>query len=520
MLATIRRALTPSADQSEDKDVSNSSLNTSPAAPGLLIRDSTPPPFSPIEPSQEETSPPPFPPNEVSLHENLSTIFSPINVSRQHQNPPWAAQALNANDPMMARSHALPMDISSDQDSMESDQEANDESLLGPATATDHTTESRRAIFSLDGASDDHPRVSKEDSQLRRSPLPSAEPMQSTSKAQRTQRTPTPSSNHIGLNSKNGNTSLPPNTIVTTNGEDAAHPKRAQRVTSKSATASVEPQQGAPQAPPDDAATATSSKAPLSKRKRDDETLGTDTKHAKKNRGQKKEEDSTAGVEQQGSTKDETTSEKRGMPKQEKSSSGSVRQQDAIEGEAPKKRGRPKKEDRPTPNIESSSLSNDVSTKRGKSREEPALRATRRRDAVDEDDTGSKETPKKRGRPGKEAEPAGSVEPAETDAPKKRGRPKKGEGAAQGIEPRVASTADTPRKSGRPKNNKDVVEATMPQGSPSVETTKKRGRPKGTQQGETSKAITPGKRGRPKKDQGEPKGTKPVGIVKKKAGRK
>lgn len=125
MLSTIRRALTPSANQVEDKDPSFLSVGISPAAPNLLIRDSSP----------------------------LS--FSLVGAS-QHGNPPWAAQAINSNYLYMADHLDLPMDLSSDQDLPVHEQEATDDSLIGPAGATYPTIGSHHSTLSLDGASKDH----------------------------------------------------------------------------------------------------------------------------------------------------------------------------------------------------------------------------------------------------------------------------------------------------------------------------------------------------------------------------
>ena len=503
MLSTIRSALTPSANQAEDIDLSMMPSDNSLAAPSLLIRDSTPPPFSPIESSQPEAV--------------------------------WARQASNGNGPMMAEQHDLPMDLSSDRDSPDREQEATDDSLLGPVKASDPVTKSHYNSFSLDGASNDHLHVPEDDTQPQDLPLPSTEPAQSTSKPQRD---PTPVVNYAGLNPRTSSTPQPSKMATKTKGK-ARPPQIADRATSKSGAASVEPEQSAPPAA-DDTNAPTSSKARLPKRKRDDDPTETETKHVKTQRGQrKKEEHSTATVNQQDAPTDEP-SKKRGRPKKEEGSTDTIKQKTATKDEPPKKRGRPKKEQGSAQQVKSQRASKeDAAVKRGSSKRVSAPtkyhtspHSIRKRDsdgrtkgAAAPVDQGKKarETPKKRGRPAKEAEPAGAVEPPDmpaADTPKKRGRPKKGEEAAQGTEPIVASTADTPKKRGKPKNKEDIAEATVPQGSSHVETPKKRGRPKAAEQDDAPKPETSGKRGRPKKEQATTKGAKPVGIVKKKAGRK
>ena len=539
MLSTIRSALTPGANQAEDTDLSMMPSDSSLAAPSLPIRDSTPPPFSPFESSQPEAV--------------------------------WARQASNGNGPMMAEQHDYPMDLSSDRDSPDREQEATDDSLLGPVKASDPVTKSHYDSFSLDGASNDHLHVPEDDTQPQDSPLPSTEPAQFTSKPQRD---PTPVINHAGLNQRTSITPQPAKMPTKTKGKASA-PQIADRATSKSGAASVEPEQSAPPVA-DDTNASTSSKAPLPKRKRDDDPTETETKHVKKQRGQrKKEEHSTATVNQQDAPTDEP-SKKRGRPKKEEGSTHTIKQKNATEDESPKKRGRPKKEQGSVQQVKSQRASKeDAAVKRGSSKQVSAPtkyhtspHSIRKRDSdgrtkgaaapVNQGEK-TRETPKKRGRPAKEAEPAGAVEPTDVttaDTPKKRGRPKKEEEAEQGTEPVVAFTADTPKKRGKPKKKEDIAEATVPQGSSHVETPKKRGRPKAaeqdahvetpTQRGrpkaaeqdahvetpkkrgrpkaaeqdDAPKPESSGKRGRPKKEQATTKGAKPVGIVKKKAGKK
>lgn len=521
MLSTIRRALTPSANQAEDRDLSNVSPDNSLAAPNLLIRDSSPPTFSPINSSTPETL-------------------------------PLAAQATNRNDSIMAEQHDLPMDLSSDQDSPDREQEATDDSLLGPVRASDPATESRPGAFSLDGASDDHLHIPEDDTQPRGSPMPSIELAQSTSKPQRAS---TPSVNY-GLEARTSNTPQP-SIILTKAKEKSLGPEKPERVASKSVAASVEPEQSAPAAT-DDTKTLTSSKVRAPKRKRDDDPSEIETKNAKKPRGQskkekgssapvkqqgtiedaspkkrgrpKKEQGSTAAVKQQASTNDELP-EKRVRSKKEEGSIGNLKEQAATNVDSPKRRGRPKKEEGSTPKVKLQRASKeDAPAKRGRPSKDAfptsplkSIQTTRRSGRTQEaaapmgQDRTAKETPKKRGRPGKEMEPTRAVEPTSVpaaDTPKKRGRPKKVEEAAQVTEPQVVS----PSKRGKPSTNKPIADATTgPQGP------KTRGRPKAAGRDDDapkSKTKTPGKRGRPKKEHVAPKGAKPTGVVKKKAGRK
>lgn len=483
MLSTIRRALTPNANQAEDRDLMNVSLENSLAAPNPLTRDSSPPPFSPIE-------------------------------SSPHESLPWATQTSNHNDPVIAEQHDLPMDLSSDRDSPDREQEATDDSLLGPVRASDSATKPHFGNFSVDGASEDHHLKPEDDTQLGGPPLPSTEPAESTSQPQRA---PTPSANPAGPDPETSSIPQPSNTVIKAKGK-APRPQKAERVASQSGTASVEPEQSA-SAAADEAKMFTSPKARPSKRKRDEDPSETKTKYVKKPRGQpKKEEGYTATSKQPDATEQELPKE-RGRPKKEVGSSATAKQEATTKDESPKKRGRPKKEEVSTQKGKPQRASGeDAPAKRGRPKKEDAPSTATQRDLVQQD-TRAKEMPKKQGRPEKEAEPAGAAKPTgapAVDAPKKRGRPKKNAEAAQATEPQVAST----RKTGKPKNNEDVVEATVPKGTIQAETPKKRGRPKATEQADAPKLETPMKRGRPKKEQATPKGAKPTGIVKKKAGRK
>ncbi|KAL9129695.1 MAG: hypothetical protein Q9175_007228 [Cornicularia normoerica] len=511
MLSTSRRALTPSASEANDKDLSKLFVNTSPAALSLLVRDSSPPPFSPLKLSQQDCS-------------------------------VGAAQTSNGNDIMTTEQHDLPMELSSDQGSPDREQETTDDSLIGPVRA-DPNLDSHHEIFSLDGASDDYLQPRLEDAHAQSPLLPSAERAQSIVQSQRAQRTPTPSANNAGLAPRNSSPSQPSNNATEASREKTPRPQKAELVTSASGTASVGPEQSAPLAA-DEAKTSPSSKAQPPKRKHEDNLSSSEiteeTTNVKKQRRQTKTEGgSTATVKQNGAVKDELP-KKRGRPKKEEGSTATVKQQAATEDELPKKRGRPKKEEESAQKVTSQRASEeDTPAKRGRPKKEAtptkrhtAMQTVKNKDSdrptkgtaatIDQDRKG-REIPKERGGPGKGAEPARAAEPAAVpavDAPKKRGRPKKGEEAAQDTQPQIAPTADTPRKRGRPKKNGDIAEAAGSRGLSIVETPKKRGRPLAAELGETPKTLTPGKRGRPKKEQAMPKGAKPVGIVKKKAGRK
>ncbi|KAM0800044.1 hypothetical protein BDR22DRAFT_852690 [Usnea florida] len=144
------------------------------------------------------------------------------------------------------------------------------------------------------------------------------------------------------------------------------------------------------------------------------------------------------------------------------------------------------------------------------------VKPTKRTAAPIQQDGRGKKTPKQQEGATKRAKPTGIIQPAAVpaaDATKKRGRPKKGEETTQGVETRVVPVADTPR------NDQDIADVDAV-GSSKAEVPKKRGRPKTIAQSETPKISTPAKRGRPSKEQATPKGAKPVGIVKKKSGRK
>ena len=582
MLSSIRSALTPNPNHAEDReDTSNLTLDTSPSSQSLLFPHSSPPPFSPIQTSQEDI-------------------------------PAGTGQVSEGNEPLMPVQQILPLDISPDQRSSDRKQEGTDDGLLGPVRSREATSKPSKpyhARFALDGASDDHlqpplegaytrrsplPSVEptqspnkvhpnrstptpseennhlssrfrspqkhiipvNENSQSRGSPLPSTEPVQSTSNAQPTQRAPSHSENHVGLEPKTGNIPQPSEMATEKSRKQSLPPPIAERLATMSEAPDVRPQLSPP-ADAQDVKTSTLSKAQTSKRKREEVPSDTETKSVKKQRSQpKKKETSTATVKPR-DTIEEKSFELAGRPKKDKDTTGNVEQQDAATTEAPKRRGRPKKQEgstgaakqkgavkdevpktrgRPKKGEESTGTAkqqgaakDDAPKKRARPKEEeeePTHRVKSQR--VSEHDTPAKrgrpkrttappttriekpstkntvetQMPKKRGRPARVAPSAQVVEPAslpKAATPNKRGRPKKEQGAALGVETEVASTANTPRQKGRPKTNEVTAKGREPKGSSQTKTTKKRGQPKATGQDETAKNLTQRKRGRPKK---------------------
>ena len=549
MLSSIRRALTPNPSHAEDNDTSALTRNNSPPAPNLLIHESSPPPFSPLQ----------VPPEDV---------------------PPWTNQPLNANHSVMADQQVLPMDLSPHQGSPDHEHQGTGHSSLGFMTVNDATSKPYERSFALDGASDDHLQPSLEGAHPSGSPLPSVEPTQITGNSHRTQRTPTPGKNHLGVNSsvsspqttsnpqtetshpqhsplpstapaQSSNQAEPIQQFPTQNGiyagmeselsntpessrmatkrsrRTALHPTVAERHPTMSEVPDVEPQQITP-ANADDAETSTPPNAQPPKRKLEEDPANSESKPVKKQRNQPKNEEASTSTVESRSTVEAQSSKQRSRPKEGGSSTVNSEQQDAIEDEVPKKRGtqkkeqgntksdkqkdtpkdempkkrgRPKKDEGSTLSIKSQRVSKvDAPAKRGRPKKEigPSKPATE--DPVERNEV-AKEIPKRRGRPTKEAEPAQDAEPASVstaDTPKRRGRPKKVAESTQVAETQVASTAKTSRK-GRPKKNKIIAKATKPQGPSKNETTKKRGRSKATGQDGTTKKSTPAKRGRPKK---------------------
>lgn len=540
MLSSIRRALTPNASHAEDQQFSGLTLDTSPTASRFLTRDPSPPSFSPIEAS----------PKDIPL---------------------WTGQLSNGNNPIMAQDDSSPMDLSSDQDSLHGKHNETDDNLLEPVRAGGFISKPRDGVFLLDGPSDDRLQPRSDVAHPRDSLLPSAEPAQSTSKSYPTRRTPSPSKNQkksdprISSPRKHSQpatedpqlgSALPSaesaqlrdtyewglQGLIVTRPSSSSHsskiankqsrgqshdPQEAEHPTTTSEAAIAEPQQSAPAAAYD-AETSTSSNARIPKRKHEEDPLEIKIKSVKKQRGKsKKEEGSTATVEQQVAIED---TKKKTKPKPAESFTNHVEQEDAVEDETSKKQGRPKKEEGFTQNAKSTrSSKDDVPAKRGRPKREAPPLTTGTGDPTEQNGEASKvsekrgrsaktakpsqpieaagvpmaETPKKRGRPKKDEEatqgPVPQVAPT-AETPKKRGRPKKDEEATPGAVPQIAPTADTPKKRGRPKKNEDTAEASEPQGSSHVETPKKRGRPKAVGQNEVPKTQAPGKRGRPKKN--------------------
>ena len=550
MLSNIRRALTPNANHTNDKDLADMPTDNLSTAPNLHLHDSSPPPFSPLHVSQQDS-------------------------------PGYASHTTHGNGIIMTGQHDQPIDLSSNQTSTDPEHEVTDDSLLGPVTA-DPNEDSHDKVLPLDGASGDHLQPHLEDTHSQSSLLPTAEPAQSTSKSQRPNRTPTPSVINAESEPRGISDPQPFNPVNKASPERIPRPQVIGYSTSTSARVIAGREQSVP-AVAEDAKMPSPSRVRQSKQSRDDSLSDLETKEAKKPRRQAmKEEASGATTEQQDAASDGMP-KKRGRPKKGERSTTTVKQQATTRGELPKpgrakkgegstttvkqsattrdelpkKRGRPKKEEGSTTNVKQQAVTKDGQPKKrarpeedqGSAREAKAQRISK------------EDTPAKRGRPKKEAaptadhtntknvkptkrtaapiqdrrgkklskqrgategaEPAGIVQPADVpaaDATKKRGRPKKGEEATQGIETQVVPMADTPRKRGGVTNDQDVagVDAV---GSSKAETPKKSGRPK-TIARETPKTSTPAKRGRPNKKQATPKGAKPGGIVKKKSGRK
>ena len=578
MLSNIRRALTPNASHTNDKDLADMSIDNSPTAPNLHLHDSSLPPYSPLHVSQQDS-------------------------------PGYAPHTTHGNGIIMTGQHDQPIDISSHQSSTDPDHEVTDDSLLGPVTA-DLNEDSHDKALSLDGASGDHLQPHLEDTHSQNSLLPTAEPALSTSKSQRPNRTPTPSVINAESESRGIRDPQPFNPVNKASPERIPRPQVIGYSTSTSARVSAGREQSVP-AVAEDAKMPSPSQLRQSKQSRDDSLSDFETKEAKKPRRQamkeeasgattepqdaasdglpkkrgrpKKGEDASGAITEPQNAASDGMPKKRGRPKEGEGSTNTVMPQATTRDELPKKRGRPKKEEGSTTNVKQQAVTKDglpkkrarpeedqgsardakaqriskedTPAKRGRPKKEAAPTAdqtnikdvtpTKRTAApiqgrrgkksskqrggategaepagiVQPADVPAADATKKRGRPktGEGAEPAGIDQPANVpaaDGTKKRGRPKKGEEATQGIETQAAPMTDTPRKRGRVRNNQDVA------GSSKVETPKKSGRPKTIAQSETPKISTPAKRGRPKKEQATPKGAKPVGIVKKKSGKK
>ena len=566
MFSTFRRALTPNAGQAQDTGLSGLTSDSSPAAPGLLMRDPSPPPFSPLEPSEDDV-------------------------------PPWTSQAAKHNHPMMPAQQELPLDILPGHNLPDRKQDDPDDSPPGPARASDATSMPHHGSFILDGASGDDLPPPLEGAHARGSPLPSVETTLFTSKSHRTQLTPTPSENHTGMGSrissppkssktvaenlqprgspppstqlvqstskaqpaqqspaqsekhavlepKSRNTPQPSEMTTKKSSESALRSPRSRQFSTTSGSPHVQPQQSV-SAKADDPHVSTSSKAPTSKRKRGEDTTETETKSIEKKQSQlRKEEVSPAAVKPRGGTKDKS-SKGEGKSKKEGGHTGSVKQQGATKDEAPKQRGRPKKEEGSTGNVKQQGVLKDkVSKKRGRPEKEEGPPHSVKSQRVSKEDT-----PAKRGRPKKEEGPQQSVKSrrvVKDDTPAKRGRPKKEEGPQQSVKSRRVVKDDTPAKRGRPKKEtspqtaktkaplKQNTAAEMPKkrgrpakeaepaqavesaSVPMVDTTKKRGRPRkgneAAQPTETqtaSPANTPRKKGRAKKNEDIAEATEP-----------
>ena len=531
MFSTFGRALTPNAGQAQDRDLSGLTSGSSPAAPGLLMRDPSPPPFSPLEPSEDDI-------------------------------PPWTSQAAKHNHPMMPAQQELPLDILPGHNLPDRKHDDPDDSPLGPAGASDATSMPHHGSFLLDGASGDNLPPPLEGAHARGSPLPSVETTLFTSKSHRTQLTPTPSENHTGMGSrissppkssktvaenlqprgsplpstqlvqstskaqpaqqssaqsekhavlepKSRNTPQASEMTTKKSRESALCSPRSRQLSTTSGSPHVQPQQSI-SAIADDPHVSTSSTAPPSKRKRGEDTTETETKSVRKKRSQlRKEELSPTAVKPRDVTKDKSSK-----------GEGKSKKEGAAKDEAPKQRGRPKKEEGSTGNVKQQGFFKDkVSKKRGRPEKEEGPPHSVKSQRVSKEDT-----PAKRGRPKKEEGPQQSVKSqrvVKDDTPAKRGRPKKE------TSPQTAKTkaplkqnraAEMPKKGGRPAKESEPAQAVESASVPMVDTTKKRGRPKkgneaaqptGTQTAST--ANTPRKKGRAKKNEDIAEATEPQG---------
>ena len=542
MFSTFQRALTPNAGQAQDRDLSGLTSDSSPAAPGLLMRDPSPPPFSPLEPSEDDI-------------------------------PPWAGQAAKHNNPVMPAQQGLPLETFPGHNLPDRKQDDTDDSLLGPVRASDATSMPHHGSFLLDGASGDLLPPPLEGAHTPGSPLPSVETTLFTSKSHRTQPAPTPSENHTGMGStvssppkssrsvagilqprgspllstqsvqstsnpqpaqqspaqsekhavlepKNRNTPQPSEMITKKSRETALRSPRSREVSTISGSSHVQPQQSV-SAKADDPHASTSSKAPSSKRKRGEDTTETETKSVKKHRSQpRKEEVSRAAVKPRDVTQDKSSTGG-GKSKKEGGHTGSVKQQGAAKDQAPKQRGRPKKDEGSIGNVKQQGVFKDkVSKKRGRPEKEEGPPHSIKSQRISKEDT-----PAKRGRPKKEEGPQQSVKSqrvAKEGVPAKRGRPKKETSpqTAKTKKPPKQNRAATemPKKRGRPAKEAESAQAVESASVPMVDTTKKRGRPKkgneAAQPTETqtaSSANTPRKKGRAKKSKDIAEPTEPQG---------
>lgn len=494
MLSSIRRALTPNPSHPEDKDTSNLALDTSPVSQSLLFRDSSPPPFSPIQTSQEDI-------------------------------PAWTGQASEGNEPLIPFQQILLLGIPPDQGSSDREQEGTDDTLLGPKRSREASSKSSKlyhASFALDGASDDHLQPPSEGAYIRRSPLPSVEPtqppsianlnrptptpneknndlsskfsrpqkyskavnenpqsrgsplpsterVQPTSNSQPTQRAPTQNENHVGLEPKTGNILQPSRMATEKSRKTSLPPPPAERLATMSEARDVRPQQSPP-AESHDVSTSTLSKAQTSKRKREEVPSDTETKSVKKQRRQPKKNGTSAVTVNPGDTIEDISSKQGGRPKKMENTTGNVEQQDATTEEAPKRRGRPKKKEGSTGAAkQKGAVKDEVPKKRGRPKKEEGSTGTAKQQSAAKDDA-----PKKRSRPKEEEEePTPGVKSqrvSEHDTPAKRGRPKKATTSqtTRTEKPRKKNTleAETPKKRGRPAREARPAQAVEPASLP------------------------------------------------------
>ena len=499
MLSSIRRALTPTANHSEDRHLSNLTQDSSPAPPSIVLPDPSPPPFSPLEPSDEDV-------------------------------PPWTDPESNANEPSIAdrRATSDPPDQSSLSGHPSKNlQERTSDDHLSPNTSPNLHSQT----FTPINASDDHHQPLLQGALARGSPLPSVEPTQSTSNLHRTKRNLTPTEPHSAANSRVSSpqkfsrlmtrTSQPrdsplPSTEPVQSASKAPPAKESLSQSGERAglkpTTSSTPQPSTPAAEtspvqalgpsaagpattmpgalnakspksalaaPDATNTSTSSTPRKSKRKREEDPPLEPESVKKQRVSPRKREGPTSSIKQPVTTKDKS-SKRGGKSKKEHIATSTTEQPGPPSHETFEESSRPKRVRRPTGKMTLPS----PPKKRGRPRKEAGSTP-----AVNPPRTPKGNPPAKRGRPRKAAkraaEPARAVAETTTNtAPKKRGRPKKEKGGERAPRPtgsRAAPVTDSPKKRGSLRNTGvgNTGTAAGAQGSSGVGTAvERRGRPR------------------------------------------
>ena len=556
MLSNLRRALTPTASHIDDKDLPGMSIDNSSTAPNFHLHGSSPPPFSPVHVSQQHS--PGYAPH--------TTNGNGITLSEQHDQP----IDLSSNHGSMDPEHEVTDDSLLGPVTADPHEDSHNKALSLDGASGDHLQPHLEDTHPQGSLLSTEPAQSTSKSQkARRTPTPSVINVESEPKSNggpqpfnpvnKASPERTPHSQDLGYStSMSARASAGPEQSVPAAAEDKMpfqsqdRPSKHSLDDSPSDLETKKAKKPRRQATKEEVSGATTEEQVAAsdgmpkKRGRPKKEEGS-TNIAKqqattgdelpKKRGRpKKEEESTTTAKQQAATRDES-SKKRGRPKKEEGSTTTVKQQAASRSELPKKRGRPKEDQGTAREAKSQRTSKeDTPAKRGRAKKEAAptadhtemknVKATKGTAAPAHQEKGGKKNRKQLEEAIEgvgSAESAGIGQPANVpaaDTTKKRGRPKKGEAATQGIETQAAPKADTPRKKGTLGNNQDIADPDSASSSKAEEIPKKRGRPKTIPQSETPKTSTPAKRGRPSKEQTTPKGAKPVGIVKKKSGRK